>query len=129
MDKQDPTLRDRECHGPCDLGSQGGLPSFGGTIKDDRPFRWEIVGPQPGWLGWRGSQGDREWGDQVHNGGCMPITKRDLNTLARAIRDLPVFMEQVTVCEQIGLVCAQSNPRFQWDRWRTACTPPSQEEG
>lgn len=49
------------------------------------------------------------------------MTKKHLNALAAEIARITDPAERKRITEILGGICANLNPRFDWDRWRSAC--------
>ena len=49
------------------------------------------------------------------------MTKKHFKALAAAIKGITDNHERATVSKLVGTVCANDNPRFDWDRWFIAC--------
>lgn len=51
------------------------------------------------------------------------MTRQHFVRLAAAVRGIQDDTSRDVACAAIGTVCAESNSRFDWDRWNAACHP------
>ena len=49
------------------------------------------------------------------------MTRKDFEVLAASVAMIPDATERDRMRQDIGNVCAASNPRFDWTRWSRAC--------
>jgi len=49
------------------------------------------------------------------------MTKKDFIKLAEAIKGIDNKETRDEIAYRVGLVCSESNPRFNWDIWNKAC--------